>query len=183
MSLQTTYFRAFTQCPWEMMKVRVQTTPKFPSRFFPALAAMIRQREALGFPFGSLGPLWSRQILGTMANFLAFENTAEGIYTYILTDEKASYSPSTQLSVTLVSGYVSGFLSTAVSHPADSLISLKARLPHKSFREIISEVGWKALSTKGFGTRVAITGPIIGIQWFVYDSFKVAMGMGTTGGK
>lgn len=169
-------------CPWEMLKVQVQTSPNFPNRFGPALAEMIQQRHSLGFPFGSLGPLWSRQILGTVANFYTFESTAEGVYTYLLTNDKDTYSPTTQLMVTFGSGYISGFVCTVVSHPADSLISLKARKPHKTLKQLTDEVGWKNLATNGLRLRVLLTGSIIGFQWFVYDTFKLAMGMGTTGG-
>ena len=165
-----------------MMKVQVQTSKSFPSRFGPALLTMIRQRDGLRFPFGSLGPLWSRQILGTMANFFTFENTVEGIYSKILTGGKDSYSSSTQLLVTLAAGYVSGFVATVVSQPADTLISIKSRMPEKTLRQIVREVGWAKLCTNGFGPRVMLTGPIIAFQWLVYDTFKVAMGMGTTGG-
>jgi solute carrier family 25 phosphate transporter 3 len=174
---------AVLMCPWEMLKVQVQTSSRFPNRFGPALTAMIQQRQALSFPFGSLRPLWSRQILGTMANFYTFESTVEGVYTHLLTNDKDSYAPSTQLAVTLGSGYVAGFVSTMVSHPADSLISLKARNPHKTSKQLLEEVGWKNLATKGLGVRIMLTGSIIGVQWFVYDTFKMAMGMGTTGGK
>jgi solute carrier family 25 phosphate transporter 3 len=56
-------------CPWEMLKVQVQTSSRFPNRFGPALMVMIQQQQMLGFPFSSLDPLWSKQILGTVANF------------------------------------------------------------------------------------------------------------------
>jgi solute carrier family 25 phosphate transporter 3 len=171
-------------CPWEMLKVQVQTSNQFPRRFGPALVAMMQQRHILGgFPFGSLGPLWSRQILGTVANFYTFEHTVDAIYTHVLTQDKESYSRSMRLGVTLVSGYIAGMVSTLISHPADSIISLKARHPDKTVSQIVREVGWKRLATQGLGPRVVLTGSIIGIQWFVYDTFKTVMGMGTTGGK
>ena len=40
-----------------------------------------------------------------------------------------------------------------------------------------------ALATKGLGTRVLMIGTLTGFQWWIYDTFKTAMGMGTTGGK
>ncbi|CAF3722146.1 unnamed protein product, partial [Adineta steineri] len=39
------------------------------------------------------------------------------------------------------------------------------------------------LCTKGLGTRVLMIGTLTGFQWWIYDTFKTAMGMGTTGGK
>ena len=40
-----------------------------------------------------------------------------------------------------------------------------------------------ALLTKGLGTRVIMIGTLTGFQWWIYDTFKSTMGMGTTGGK
>lgn len=171
-------------CPWEMLKVKVQTSQPgtFPSQFRPALATMIQQRSNLNFPFGSLTPLWSRQVIGTVANFVTFEHTVNAIYGHLLTKNKDEYSKSTQLSVSFAAGYVSGLVSTVVSHPADSLLSLRARYPDKSYRQIIDLVGWKQLATQGLIPRAALTGTIIASQWFLYDSFKTILGLGTSGG-
>ena len=172
-------------CPWEMLKVKVQTSQpgSFPSRFHPALVSMIQHRSILNFPFGSLTPLWSRQVVGTMANFVAFEHTVDAIYQHVLTTKnKDEYDKSTQLAVSFAAGYISGLVSTIVSHPADSLLSLRARYPDKSYRQIIDLVGWQKLATRGLAPRAALTGTIIASQWFLYDSFKTMLGLGTSGG-
>jgi len=51
-------------CPFEMVKVRVQTSPAgtFPIAFGPALKEMRANAAETRFPFGSLVPLWGRQI-------------------------------------------------------------------------------------------------------------------------
>jgi solute carrier family 25 phosphate transporter 3 len=171
-------------CPWEMLKVKVQTSQSgsFPSQFRPALTSMIQQRSNLNFPFGSLTPLWSRQVIGTVANFVTFEHTVNAIYEHLLTKNKDEYGKSTQLGVSFAAGYVSGIVSTIVSHPADSLLSLRARYPDKSYRQIIDLVGWQQLATQGLIPRAALTGTIIASQWFLYDSFKTMLGLGTSGG-
>jgi len=53
----------------------------------------------------------------------------------------------------------------------------------KSFSQIANEQGAKNLFTKGIGTRILMIGTLTGLQWWIYDTFKTAMGMGTTGGK
>mmetsp|Transcript_8576 Transcript_8576/g.17813 ORF Transcript_8576/g.17813 Transcript_8576/m.17813 type:complete len:363 (-) Transcript_8576:118-1206(-) len=171
-------------CPWEMLKVKVQTSQpgSFPANFRPALASMIQQRSNLNFPFGSLTPLWSRQVIGTVANFVTFEYTVNAIYDNLLTKNKDEYGKSTQLAVSFAAGYVSGLFMTIVSHPADSLLSLRARYPDKTYRQIIDMVGWKQLATQGLIPRAALTGTIIASQWFLYDSFKTCLGLGTSGG-
>ena len=52
----------------------------------------------------------------------------------------------------------------------------------KTYKQIIDLVGWKQLATQGLVPRAALTGTIIASQWFLYDSFKSIMGLGTSGG-
>lgn len=37
-----------------------------------------------------------------------------------------------------------------------------------------SEIGMRNLMTKGLGTRVLMIGTLTGLQWWIYDSFKVS---------
>lgn len=73
------------------------------------------------FPFGSLVPLWSRQIPYTMAKFFFFEKVVEAFYTHVFTAPKESYAKSTQLGITFASGYLAGVICAIVSHPADTV--------------------------------------------------------------
>ncbi|KAJ6524695.1 putative mitochondrial phosphate carrier protein 2 [Mycena vulgaris] len=113
-----------------------------------------------------------------MARFSIFEKTVELLYTHLLTAPKESYSLITQLGVTFGSGHIAGVVSAIVSNPADSLISQLGKVENKekSASKIISEVRFANLATKGLGT-------LTGFQWWIYDTFKAAMGMATTGGK
>jgi solute carrier family 25 phosphate transporter 3 len=58
-----------------MTKVKVQTSVPgtFPTALFPAISAMRANAAETKFPFGSLRPLWSRQIPYTVAKFYFFE--------------------------------------------------------------------------------------------------------------
>ncbi|TMW69497.1 hypothetical protein Poli38472_001653 [Pythium oligandrum] len=173
-------------CPMEMVKVKVQTSPAgtFPTEFGPAVAAMRANATETRYPFGSVVPLWSRQIPYTMAKFYFFEKIAEAFYTYVFTEPKSSYSQSTQLGITFGSGYLAGVICAIVSHPADSVVSLmgKAENKGKSVRQIASEAGLKNLATKGLSTRIVMIGTLTGFQWWIYDTFKMTFGMGTSGG-
>lgn len=173
-------------CPFEMLKIKVQTSPSGTfAKSGGALSAMISNRQAMQFPFGSLVPLWGRQVPSTIANFYTFERVVEFIYGNILTKGKDNYDKPVQLGVTFASGYVAGFVSSVVSHPADSLVSLRV-LPQnegKSMLQIARQVGWFKLCTKGLVPRTLLTGTVIGCQWWIYDSFKTAMGLGTSGGE
>jgi hypothetical protein len=57
-------FADIALCPLEMTKVKIQTSPvgTFPTGFGAALAAMSASKIETRFPFGSLVPLWSRQV-------------------------------------------------------------------------------------------------------------------------
>jgi len=180
-------FADIALCPFEMVKVKIQTSPTgtFPVPFGAAWKEMSRTKAETRFPFGSLVPLWSRQIPYTMAKFFFFEKIVQLFYTRVFTEPKETYGKGTQLGVTFASGYLAGVVCAIVSHPADSLVSQlgKASNKGKTIGQITSEVGISNLCTKGLGTRVLMIGTLTGFQWWIYDSFKSAMGMGTTGGK
>ena len=57
-------FADIALCPLEMTKVKIQTSPTgtFPIPMLAALREMGRLRAETRYPFGSLVPLWSRQV-------------------------------------------------------------------------------------------------------------------------
>jgi len=73
------FFADIALCPMEMVKVKVQTSPPgtWPTAFGAAFAQMNAQRAETRFPFGSVVPLWSRQIPYTMAKFYFFEKVVQ----------------------------------------------------------------------------------------------------------
>jgi solute carrier family 25 phosphate transporter 3 len=58
-------FADIALCPLEMTKVKIQTSPTgtFPIPFAAALREMSKTRVETRYPFGSLVPLWSRQVM------------------------------------------------------------------------------------------------------------------------
>ena len=46
---------------------------------------------------------------------------------------------------------------------------------------IYGEIGFKGLWA-GLVTRIIMIGTLTGLQWWIYDSFKTAVGLATTGG-
>lgn len=176
-------------CPWEMVRVRIQTSPPgtFPQHLAPALREMIAHRQYYRFPFGSLGPLMARQIPASIANFFTFETVMEIFYTRVFTRPKETYPPTVQLSITAISGFVAGAVCAMVSHPADSLLSHMSSSSssstasssiasrRRSVRDILREVGFYRLATKGLAPRMVLTGSIISMQWFAYHGFRTAL--------
>lgn len=178
------FFADIGLCPFEMVKVRVQTDAKFPTNFGEAWKTMSATRELTRFPFGSLVPLWSRQIPYTIAKFVGFEQCVEWFYRFVFTADRSTYSKGQQLGVTFASGYIAGVFCALVSQPADNLVSQLAKAENrgKGFGQIANEVGMKNLFLKGIGTRILMVGTLTGLQWYIYDTWKVAMGFGTSGG-
>jgi solute carrier family 25 (mitochondrial phosphate transporter), member 3 len=183
-SASAEFFADIALCPLEMTKVKIQTSPAgtFPVPFGAALAEMSRTKVETRFPFGSLIPLWSRQVRSflpcpsiiplnpscqipyTMAKFFCFEKIVQLFYTHVFTEPKDSYGKPTQLGITFGSGYLSGVVCAVVSHPADSLVSQlgKPQNKGKSLGTIVGEVGLGNLATKGLGTRVVMIGTLTG---------------------
>jgi len=186
-SASAEFFADIALCPMEMVKVKIQTSPAgtWPLGLGEATQKMIANKAETRFPFGSLVPLWSRQIPYTMAKFYFFEKIVQLFYTHVFTEDKSHYSKGTQLGITFASGYLAGVVCAIVSHPADTMVSQlgKASNKGKGFGQIASEFGVANLLTKGIGTRIIMIGTLTGLQWWIYDTFKTAFGMGTTGGK
>jgi solute carrier family 25 phosphate transporter 3 len=104
------------------LKVRQQTssfTPNFVEGF-----NKIKAEEGINGFYKGITPLWMRQVPYTMVKFAAFENTVKAFYKYIFTAPKDTYSKSTQLTITFLSGYWAGIFCALVSHPADTMVSI-----------------------------------------------------------
>lgn len=198
-SPQGTFATGFLPALRQMSATRVETRYPFGS----LIPLWSRQASCTMLCFDEIVLTTWHQVPYTMAKFFVFEKSVQLFYTHLLTDPKESYGKVTQLGVTFGSGYMAGVVSAIVSNPADFLVSQlgKAENKGKSASKIASEVGLVSLATKGLGTRVfmlgenehlvppfpdlsvSTPGTLTGLQWWIYDSFKTAMGLGTTGGK
>lgn len=137
-------------CPFEAIKVRMQTT--IPPTFTGTMQGLsyITAREGVGGLYKGLNPLWGRQIPYTMMKFASFENIVNAIYAY-LPGTKNDYGKGAQTAVAFTGGYLAGILCAIVSHPADVMVSkLNAdRQPGESFgaatSRIYSKIGFSGL--------------------------------------
>jgi len=180
-------------CPFEMLKVRMQVTlpgtqqaglTTIPSNFLPALRWMSQNSAETKFPFGSLIPLWGRQIPYTMIKFVGFYLTAETIYSELdsyFNIKRKNLSDAAQLTITFLAGYWAGIFCAVATQPMDNLVSMKG-IPenkNKSWGQLASDMGVKDLFLKGLGTRVIMIGTLTGLQWWIYGTFKSYAGFGT----
>lgn len=72
-SASAEFFADIALCPLEMTKVKIQTSPAgtFPVPMGAALAQMKALSAETRYPFGSLVPLWSRQVSFVSSFFLS----------------------------------------------------------------------------------------------------------------
>ncbi|TGZ81992.1 MC family mitochondrial carrier protein [Ascodesmis nigricans] len=173
-------------CPFEAVKVRMQTTiPPLYSSTFKAISATTAS-EGVGGLYKGIAPLWGRQIPYTMMKFASFETIVEKIYAH-LPGTKADYGKGAQTAVSFAGGYLAGILCAIVSHPADVMVSkLNAdRKAGESFggamSRIYRDIGFGGL-WNGLAVRIVMIGTLTGLQWLIYDSFKIFVGLPTTGG-
>ncbi|KAL7628748.1 Cu/Pi carrier [Parahypoxylon ruwenzoriense] len=192
-------------CPFEAVKVRMQTTIPPPySGTFDGISKITAAEGVAGL-YKGLYPLWARQIPYTMMKFASFETIVEKIYDR-LPGKKSDYGKGAQTAVSFTGGYLAGILCAIVSHPADVLVSkLNAnRKVGEAFGAAVArnykDTGFMGL-WNGLPVRIVMIGTLTGLQWMIYvsdpkvfahisglvltvskDYFKMFMGFPTTGG-
>ena len=161
--------------PMESCKVRMQTSPPgtFPTTL-RAAAPKIWAEEGLNGFYKSLGPLWGRQIPYTMMKFACFERTVEILYKHIVPKPRGQCTKAEQLVVTFAAGYIAGVFCAIVSHPADTIVSYMNKAKGSTVGSSVKAIGFKGL-WGGLGPRIIMIGTLTALQWFIYDSAKVAL--------
>jgi solute carrier family 25 phosphate transporter 3 len=174
-SASAEFFADIGLAPFEAVKVKIQTTPGFASTLREGVPKLMAAEGAAGF-FKGLVPLWCRQIPYTMMKFAAFERTVEALYQYVVPKPRDQCNKGEQLLVTFGAGYIAGVFCAVVSHPADTIVSKLNNTKGATAGSIIKEVGFAGL-WKGLGPRIVMIGTLTALQWFIYDSVKVALGI------
>jgi len=177
-------------CPFEMTKVKMQvslpgTTPAFSHKLLPAFAEMNARKAETKFPFGSLAPLWGRQIPYTMIKFVGFYATQNKVYEEIekrYGKTKNDFSEAQQLAITFGCGYFAGIFCAITTQPMDNLVSMKGsdENANKSYGQLAKEMGTKDLFMRGLSTRIIMIGTLTGLQWWIYGTWKSLCGLGTS---
>ncbi|GMR47015.1 hypothetical protein PMAYCL1PPCAC_17210, partial [Pristionchus mayeri] len=171
-SASAEFFADILLAPMEATKVRIQTSPGAPPTL-RGCATMIMRNEGLSGFYKGLPPLWLRQIPYTMMKFACFERTVEMLYKYAVPKARADCSKAEQLAVTFVAGYIAGVFCAVVSHPADTVVSKLNQDNSGTAAEIVRNLGFAGL-WKGLAPRIIMIGTLTALQWFIYDSVKVA---------
>ncbi|EFJ11197.1 hypothetical protein SELMODRAFT_158911 [Selaginella moellendorffii] len=167
-------------CPFESIKVRLQAQPGFAKGLIDGFPKVYSAERLPGLYRGLL-PLWSRNIPFAMLMFTSFEHSVDFIYRNVVKKPRSECSTTTTLLVTCGAAYISGITGTVVSNPADNVIS---SLYNKggTVVQAIKRIGLVGLFTRSLPLRIALVGPVVTMQWFIYDSVKVSIGLPTSGG-
>jgi solute carrier family 25 phosphate transporter 3 len=179
-SASAEFFADIALCPFEAVKVKVQTVPGFANGIGDGFSKYVAN-EGVGGLFKGITPLWGRQIPYTMMKFGAFENTVVALYKYAIPKPKSECTKVEQLGVSFLAGYIAGVFCAAVSHPADNLVSKLNAKKGATVADIVKDMGWYGLATRGLPLRIVMVGTLTGLQWGIYDAFKVYAGLPTTG--
>ncbi|KAJ6927830.1 mitochondrial phosphate carrier protein 1 [Populus alba x Populus x berolinensis] len=121
-------------CPFEAVKVRVQTQPTFANGLadgFPKLyKAEVFTEDLSHFGAATFHKPYcfgTSEISGdnavSMVMFTTFEQSVDLIYRNIIQRRKEDCSRSQQLGVTCSAGYVAGAVGTVISNPADNVVT------------------------------------------------------------
>ncbi|KAL0322362.1 UNVERIFIED_CONTAM: Mitochondrial phosphate carrier protein 3, mitochondrial [Sesamum calycinum] len=147
------------------VKVRVQTQPGFARVWLMDFLSLSRLKE----------------LQHTMMKFATFENIVEAIYKYAIPTPKTSAAKACSLELVLLVAMCWGVL-CYVSHPADNLVSFLNNSKGATASDAVKKLGLMGLCTRGLPLRIFMIGTLTGAQWGIYDSFKVFVGLPTTGG-
>merc|ERR1712019_109095 len=171
-SASAEFFADIFLSPFEAMKVRIQTMPGYANNTREAYAKM---KTESGNPFyKGLKPLWLRQIPYTMMKFACFEKTVEALYKYVVPKPRSECSQGEQLIVTFSAGYIAGVFCAIVSHPADTIVSYMNKSQGSTVGSAAKALGFNGMWA-GLGPRIIMIGTLTALQWFIYDSVKVAL--------
>lgn len=170
-SASAEFFADIGLCPFEAVKVKIQTQPGWADTFREGFPKLYKEEGMFGY-YKGIVPLWGRQIPYTMMKFACFEKTVEALYKYVVPKPRADCSKGEQLLVTFVAGYIAGVFCAIVSHPADTLVSKLNQEKGISIGALTKRLGWGGL-WKGLGPRIIMIGTLTALQWFIYDTVKV----------
>lgn len=171
-SASAEFFADIALCPMEAVKVRIQTQPGWASNLREGVPKLLGEEGFGGF-YKGIVPLWCRQIPYTMMKFACFERTVEALYKNVVPKPRADCTKGEQLIVTFVAGYIAGVFCAIVSHPADTIVSKLNKEKDATAMGVARNLGWAGM-WGGLAPRIIMIGTLTALQWFIYDSVKVA---------
>ncbi|KAI3704468.1 hypothetical protein L1987_74688 [Smallanthus sonchifolius] len=167
-------------CPFEAIKVRVQAQPHFAKGLGDGFPKLYASEGLRGF-YKGLIPLWGRNLPFSMIMFATFEHSVDFLYRNAIQRKKEDCSITQQLGVTCLAGYAAGSTGSIISNPADNIVASLNNNKTSSLKMVVKKIGLRDLFTRSLPIRIMLVGPVVTLQWLIYDSIKVLSGLPTSG--
>ncbi|CAN1156539.1 Mitochondrial phosphate carrier protein 1, mitochondrial, partial [Linum perenne] len=110
-------------CPFEAVKIRVQTQPQFAKGLLDGFPKIYRTQGLAGLVNLTLMEQHYSVLAVSMVMFSTFEHSVDLIYGHVVQRRKEDCSTLEQLGVTCLAGYTAGAVGTVISTPADNIVS------------------------------------------------------------
>ncbi|KAI8022508.1 hypothetical protein LOK49_LG03G03909 [Camellia lanceoleosa] len=140
-------------CPFEAVKVRVQTQPNF---IRACLMGFQNYMHLKGF-------------LVSMIMFSTFEHRFYISQCYPKKKGRLLESPATWCD--MFSRLCSWAIGTIISNPADNVVS-SLQKKADTVLQAVKNIGFVNLFTRSLPIRITLVGPVVTMQWFFYDTIK-----------
>ncbi|KAF0852872.1 mitochondrial solute carrier family 25 (mitochondrial phosphate transporter) member 3 [Andalucia godoyi] len=189
--------------PFEAIRIRMVADPAYSKNMFAGLSKMYQESGIMKGWYRGFPPLVLKQVPYTAVQLSVFEKSLEFVYTNILNSKKKSdWSAPTQLSVSLACGAAAGVASAIASHPADTVLSKinkgfkaaaaahsadgagqqqKSQGMWKYTFQMLRETQANGQLWAGLGPRIVMMTAMVAGQLLIYDTVKVALGLGASG--
>ncbi|RXH97827.1 hypothetical protein DVH24_010152 [Malus domestica] len=167
-------------CPFEAVKVRVQTQPYFAKGLVDGFPKLYSAEGITGKSLLTV-LMWICSSV-SMIMFTTFEHSVDLIYRKFMQRGKEECSRAQQLGVTCLAAYAAGAVGTVVSNPADNIVSSLYNKKAANVMQAVKNIGFINLFTRSLPVRITLVGPVVTLQWFFYDSIKVLCGLPSSGG-
>lgn len=175
------FFCCFILAPFDAVRIRTVSQPDYADNIFGVVSRMVGE-EGLMSLFSSV-PVWFvKEIPYNIFKFLVFQLATNFLYeSFPAAREDIRLS----LLVSLVGGTLGGIAATIVSNPADVVISeMKKKKTEMSGWEALERVrdragGYFPAFATGLSLRMIFISLLVSLQFFLYDSVRIALGVGS----
>ncbi|KAL7535934.1 hypothetical protein ACHAXR_006814 [Thalassiosira sp. AJA248-18] len=164
------FFCCFILAPFDAVRIRTVSQPDYADNIFGVVNRMV---EAI--------PVWFlKEIPFNTFKFLVFDTSTDYMYEAF---PAAREDIRLSLLVSLIGGTLGGIAASIVSNPADVVVSeLKKSKTEMSAWEAVERLkeraGISAFAT-GLSLRMIFFSLLVSLQFFLYDSVRIALGVGT----
>jgi len=172
------FFCCFLLAPFDAVRIRTVSQPDYAPNIFGVVSRMVEEEGVLSL-FSAVPVWWAKEIPFNVFKFLVFDTSTEYLYEqFPVAQEDIRLS----LLVSLVGGTLGGIAATIVSNPADVVVSelKKSKTDMTTWEavDILKERAGMSAFAKGMGLRMIFYSLLVSLQFFLYDTVRIILGVG-----